>query len=77
MTPYLQKMLNHCVWMAEREKSYAWWAANNYAQMDPALEELPALLTAEMRSRNPKPDTDQPAPVASLEKLRRLRAGAR
>lgn len=52
MNQFQQKFLDHLVKLAVADKSYAWWAAKNYAAMYPEeLSELPALLTTEMKKR--------------------------
>jgi hypothetical protein len=50
MNAYQQSILNHLVSMAQQDKRYAWWAAKNYAQLDPyQLADMPALLTERMK----------------------------
>ena len=49
MNAYQQSILDHLVMMAQQDKRYAWWAAKNYAQLDPyQLADMPALLSARM-----------------------------
>lgn len=51
MNDYQQRILDHLVMMAQQDKSYAWWAAHNYKEMDPhQLADMPALLTARMKA---------------------------
>jgi hypothetical protein len=45
-------ILEHLVWMASYDKHYAWWAAKQYAGMLPEWQDLPELLTAEMKAKN-------------------------
>lgn len=49
MTPYVQKFLTHCMMLASLDKPYSWWAAKNYAELDPQLADLPKLLTTAMQ----------------------------
>jgi hypothetical protein len=51
MNDYQQRILDHLVMMAQRDKRYAWWAAHQYKEIDPyQLSEMPALLTARMKA---------------------------
>ena len=53
MSPYQERVLAHLVSLALVDKTYSWWAAKNFAQIDPhLLSEMPSLLTQEMRRRN-------------------------
>lgn len=50
MTPHQQKILEHLIDMAKKDKACAWAASKNYAQIDPyELADMPQLLTAEMK----------------------------
>ena len=52
MTPFQSEVLAHLVRMALQDKKLAWWSAKNYAQIDPyQLQDIPALLTAEMKPK--------------------------
>lgn len=51
MNDYQQRILDHLVSMAKQDKAYSWWAAKNYAQIDPHhLADMPAQLTARMKA---------------------------
>ena len=48
--PLQARVLAHLVRMAKLNKSYAWWAAKNYAALHPdELGEMPQMLTQAMR----------------------------
>lgn len=52
MTPFRSRVLAHLVWMAQRDKAYAWAASKHYAQLCPQeLGDMPQLLTAAMRHK--------------------------
>jgi len=52
MTPFRSRVLAHLVWMAQRDKAYAWAASKHYAQLCPQeLVDMPQLLTAAMRHK--------------------------
>ena len=46
-------ILAHLVFMAARDKAYAWWAAKHYAKIGECLgwSDLPELLTKRMREK--------------------------
>ena len=51
MNAYQQSILDHLVSMTKTDKRYAWWAAKNYAEIDPhQLADMPELLTARMKA---------------------------
>jgi hypothetical protein len=50
MSPYQSKILAHLINMAKLDKSYSWWSAKKYAQIDPhQLADMPEQLTRSMR----------------------------
>jgi hypothetical protein len=52
MTPNKQSILKHLIWIAGYDKAESSAAAKRYAAMLPEWEDLPELLTAEMRGKN-------------------------
>jgi len=50
LTPYEQKFLDHCIAMAKVDKKYSWFAAKNFAALDPQLSDLPSNLATAMNA---------------------------
>ncbi|MBP9149238.1 MAG: hypothetical protein KBG00_10700 [Rhodoferax sp.] len=57
-----QRMLRHCLWLANQDPAYAKWAAKQYEQQsDGVLEGLHARVVQTIEKRNKQ--LDQPPPT--------------